>query len=180
MVTVSIIGTAGRDKSQSYSRELYDKMIFAAKYALAGLQDVTLVSGGAALSDHVAVSLYLEGFVDGLILHLPCKWTGSAFIDTGLYDWRQNPGRTSNIYHQRFSNIVGIDSLAEISRAIEKGATVYDHYNGFHARNSEVAKTDYMLAFTWSKTGAPVDGGTLDTWNKSKAQKIHIDLHTLV
>jgi len=50
--------------------------------------------------------------------------------------------------------------------------------HGFHNRNSQVAKSDYVIAFTWGKE-EPEDGGTLDTWNKSKGKKIHISLQEL-
>ena len=42
-----------------------------------------------------------------------------------------------------------------------------------------VAKSDYLIAFTWNKGNVPKDGGTLNTWNKCKNNKIHISLLTL-
>lgn len=185
MVKVSIIGTAGRDKTKVFSKELFNKMVAAAKYILANLTDVTLVSGGAAWADHVAVKLFLEGFTSKLILHLPCKWDNGKFIDNGNFDWRINPGRTANYYHGKFSEVLeqtstGIyfDTLSEIDAAIKKGAIITVN-NGFHARNNLVAQSEYLIAFTWSQNNSPTDGGTLDTWNKSNGQKYHVCLQIL-
>jgi hypothetical protein len=36
------------------------------------------------------------------------------------------------------------------------------------------------LAFTWSETASPADGGTLDTWNKCRGTKVHVSLHSLL
>lgn len=175
MVIVGIIGTAGRDKSQNYTVDLFNKMVSVCKYMLANLQEITLVSGGAAWADHVAVRLYLDGYVSKLILHLPCNWDNGKYYDNGSSDWRTNPGKMANNYHQKFSQILCTNSLEEINRAIEKGAEVHIH-RGFHARNTLVAKCDYLIALTWSDTDTPAAGGTLDTWNKCKAQKYHISL----
>jgi hypothetical protein len=52
---------------------------------------------------------------------------------------------------------------------------------GFHAQNSHIAhQADYPLAFTWSETASPADGGTLDTWNKCRGTKVHVSLHSLL
>ena len=178
MVKVSIIGTAGRDKSQKYTKELFDKMLHIAKYVLANMKDITLVSGGAAWADHIAVKLYLEGYVKDLELHLPCNWDNNQYLDNGKYYWKDNPGKTANSYHFNFSKTIGCNTLNEITLAINKGARIQVH-DGFHARNTEVANSEFLLAFTWSQENQPPDGGTLDTWNKSNAQKIHISLHQL-
>lgn len=178
MVIISVIGTAGRDKNANYTSELFTKMVRAAKYIMRNLTDITLVSGGAAWADHIAVRLYLEGFVSKLILHLPCEWDNNQYIDYGVYDWKTNPGKTSNYYHRKFSSILGVDTLQEINEAIKKGAEVHIH-KGFHLRNNPVAICDYMIAFTWSPTNVPADGGTLDTWNKCVSNKYHISLTIL-
>lgn len=167
MVIISIIGTAGRDKINTYTPELFNKMIITAKYMMRNLTNITLISGGAAWADHIAVCLYLEGFVSKLVLHLPCKWENNKirYFDTGEFNWRTNPGGTSNYYHSNFSRIIGRNSLLDINKAIEKGAEIVIH-DGFHLRNNPIANCDYMIAFTWSPTNIPAEGGTLDTWNK--------------
>lgn len=178
MVIIAIIGSAGRDNLQTYSAELFEKMVEAAKYMMRNLTDITLVSGGAALSDHVAVQLYLDNFVSKLVLHLPCEWNQTQYLDTGVQDWRVNPGKTSNYYHSKFSSILGRNTLKEIALAIDKGAKVNIH-KGFHVRNTYVARCDYMIAFTWSDSNIPVGGGTLDTWNKCTSVKYHVNLRFL-
>lgn len=178
MPLLSIIGTAGRDGRMTaavWQRVLLFLSAFIDSQAGLG---ITLVSGGAAWIDHLAVRLFLLGKVSKLVLHLPCPFDRmkQRFVDTqngetisgqrstGEYDWRINPGRTANYYHDKFSKQLGSNSLAEIELAIQKGATIYC-YNGFHARNKEIAKTDLLLAFTWSTNDTPADGGTKHTWD---------------
>lgn len=157
--------------------------------ASASAAAVHLVSGGAAWSDHIAVSLFLRGdptFYAQLTLHLPCKLvqdsssSSFAFSDTKVNDWRVNPGATANSYHRKFSSVIRRDSLAELHDAESKGALFLVH-NGFHARNAEVAKSTYVIAFSWAEGDAPDDGGTKQTWEKATAarKKIHVPLSTL-
>jgi hypothetical protein len=139
---------------------------------------IELVSGGAAWADHVAVRLFLDGKASSLTLHLPCPFVDGKYLDTGSNDWRTNPGQSANYYHQKFSQAMGCDTLADIQTAISKGANVVVGA-GFHQRNSQIAKSDVLLAFTWAVGDTPSDGGTLDTWNKCKAPKLHVQLNSL-
>ncbi|CAK9856659.1 unnamed protein product [Sphagnum jensenii] len=169
-------------------------------------QNVHLVSGGAAwsgdclsmfppctltslavmysASDHVAVALFLQGEADRLTLHLPCPFIRTVgkegFKDSGKKDWRSNPGRTANIYHVQFSQALGRSSTREIALSIDRGATVVTHA-GFHARNCLVAKSSFLIAFSWGAGEAPDDGGTKDTWDKCPASttRKHFSLHQL-
>lgn len=186
MTTVSIIGTAGRSH-QDPTITMYNKMISSAIRYLQSLSgEIILVSGGAAWSDHVAVHLYLNRQqyalpILGLRLYLPCAFDliTKRYVDTGSSDWRVNPGRISNIYHQQFSNAIGRNSLDELAHVIQDDHVYIEVFNGFHARNSRVAQSEYILAFTWGQN-EPEDGGTLDTWNKAKhAKRTHVNLATL-
>lgn len=186
-VCVAIIGTSGRTndtRNAGLTAAIFDQMI---QEALACLQrwglepaQTHLISGGAAWSDHVAVALFLRKQVAGLTLHLPCLFAEASFTDTGSSDWRTNPGRTANYYHALFSKKLGRDTLAEIAAARQQGAVLDTSLNGFYARNSSIAaKATHMLAFSWSDSGAPTDGGTADTWKKCRlpaARKAHISL----
>ncbi len=118
--------------------------------------------------------------ISKLTLYLPCKWKNGKHIDTGGFDWKTNPGRSANKYHKIFSEEMGYDTLQQINNAIKKGATMVCSDQGFHARNTLIAKNcDIMIAFSWSDGDTPEEGGTLDTWKKCKAKKIHISLNTL-
>ncbi len=179
MAVVAVVGTAGRDTYNVYTKELYDKMVAVVKHMIKDLTNVTLISGGAAWADHIAVKLYLEGYVSRLILHLPCEFIDNQYMDNGKSAWFDNPGRTSNTYHRKFSRIVGINSLTEITEAIKKGAQINVH-KGFHARNLLVAKCDHMIALTWHIGSEPSDGGTAHTWkNCQSTSKYHVSLSTL-
>jgi hypothetical protein len=54
-------------------------------------------------------------------------------------------------------------------------------HSGFHKRNTEIAKADILIAFSWSSKDYPTNGGTADTWKKSESsRKIHVNLCDLV
>jgi len=165
--TVSIIGLSHITESSKTTIEVYGKMINDCFVQIKNnwnlnSTNVTLVSGGCSFSDHIAVLLYLTGKFKGLTLYLPCKFDGK-FLDTGQFHWSQNPGRVLNKYHADFSREMGFDSLGDLTKAIEIGAKI-EVKNGFHARNSFVAKSDYVIAFSEGE----IIGGTLDTFNKAK------------
>jgi hypothetical protein len=180
---IAIIGTSGRnDDVSKLTPALFNSMqqktlqIITTTFGL-DVKNTTLVSGGAAWADHVAVKLFNDKKVQSLHLHLPCKWTGVRHLET-VGSWQVNPGRLANQCHFAFSRILGIDTLNEIEIARCLGATVKSDYKGFHDRNNAVANVDYLIAFTWSQGNCPEKGGTLDTWKKAKnAIKIHIPLH---
>lgn len=188
---IAIVGSAGRGEDGSrMSKPVFDAMVEKARDVISRegeLGDVVLVSGGAAWADHVAVDLYLQAHrkgeptLTGLALFLPCPFdlARDTFADTGVPDWRTNPGLSANKYHRDFSRAMGRDTLAELREAILCGARV-ETRNGFHDRNTEVAKADVLIAFTWSDGDRPVRGGTLDTWKKCKGKKVHVSLAGLI
>lgn len=170
-MTLGIIGTAGRGPDGDRLKEnpaYYRMMLCVAQTVSTVIGARSLVSGGAALSDHVAVRLFLDGHVNKLTLHLPVPWIGHGFKETGS---KMDTGRTSNWYHTLFSQVCGIDSLAEIQQAIEQGATIKSGAGGFKERNTDIAnEADVLLAFTFSGKETPNDGGTGDTWSKFAAK----------
>lgn len=117
-----------------------------------------------------------------LKLYFPCKWVdGSSpqFFDNKVNNFKINPGGTANKYHNNFKKTTGINSLMDIQCSIYLGAEIDTQCHGFHDRNTQVAKCDYLIAFSWG-IDSPTDGGTFDTWKKSKAVKRHVSLHSLV
>lgn len=188
LLKVAIIGTAGRDRSRTgLTAALYRKMMDRAVLLIkdfGGGKPVQLSSGGAAWADHVAVSLFLADRTSYpfLTLHLPCRLTiqnsTHMFVDTGVGDFRVNPGRSANRYHKHFSNITSRDSIGDIFHATDQGAKTEIH-NEFFERNTRVAKCDFLIAFTWATGDRPVDGGTEDTWSKCHARKVHVPMGEL-
>jgi len=203
-ITISIIGTAGRDQAAAgqLNKELFDAMCNHACHVIRNEwklkhskeRELTLVSGGSSWSDHVAVRLFLDSQyldeyqlnISNLILHLPCEFVQDLqhpkFHDNGKSSWRDNPGGYLNRLHQSFSHSMRQSSLMDLLTAIKLGAQVTTSA-GFHARNSHVAKSRYLLAFTWSETKEPSPGGTLDTWKKASfslaTTKLHVSLVSL-
>ena len=173
---IAIIGSAGR--TGTVSAEEYQKLLTFIKTKVPN--DAKLVSGGATLIDHLAVDLFLIDHVQKLKIYAPCRWDDNSFIDTGERDWRTNPGGLANYYHRKFSKSTGKNSLNEINQAIEKGAVFNCKYNSFHARNTQIAKADKLIALTFGNGDEPDDGGTLDTWKKSKSEKTHYPIAALL
>lgn len=169
------------------SQAIYEEMVRTALDTIQttfGLdpKQCDLISGGAAWSDHVAVTLFNRGDVHGLTIYAPCLFSGNKFVDNNQSkDWRVNPGYISNLYHGTFSAKIGGTTLLDIHDAQTKGAVIDTKYPGFHKRDGVIASTaTHMIAFSWSDTGAPSDGGTFYTWNRCHlplaTHKIHINL----
>jgi hypothetical protein len=172
----AIIGTAGRDKTIPMSMALWQWMLDKAKTLIP--RDAHLVSGGAAWADHIAVALFLEGYSDRLTLHLPAPLSKESgwFIGSD-----RGSAVAANFYHQKFSKIIGRNSLAELLEAATWSTcdgTFEDlpGYRGMFVRNAKVAQCEAMLAFTFGKGNEPATGGTLDTWNKCQGERLHVSL----
>lgn len=172
---IGVIGSAGRDGS--YTPELFARMEQCLHTFLQQYPEATLVSGGAAGADHLAVRAALRTNRSALI-YGPCPWDDvqHQFLDTGVEDWRVNPGKLANMYHRRFYEATGIPSLTELKTAQEQGKITYIPGKSFHQRNSLVADCDILLAFTFHHGTEPGDSGTADTWRKCRGTKYHLNL----
>jgi putative N-acetylmannosamine-6-phosphate epimerase len=89
------------------------------------------------------------------------------------------PGNISNYYHRQYSLEVfnhRDTSLRQIDKMSRDGEAIINIGAGFHDRNSQVALSDIVLAFTFGEGDTPLaDSGTYDTW--IKAQKNGKELH---
>lgn len=184
---LAIIGTAGRkDDGDKLNLSVWNNMKRTVYRFVKEKNIDHIISGGAAYADHLAVGLFNAHLVKKLELALPCEFDLELvkYKDTGIKDWRLNPGKTSNYYHKLFSDTCNIDSLAELKKAIEGGAEVKQD-GGFMARNSLVARAELLIAFTYGSGVYVKDGGTADTVKKfikhwgSNADAYHCDLHTM-
>lgn len=179
-MTIAIIGTAGRDKSKPMTAQLWDAMCDDARARVP--QGATLVSGGAAWADHLAVRLFLDGHAGGLILHLPSTFAHCRAFAGG----RGSAGSAANYYHGLFKVATGVDGIPEICDAVWRGAQYTTQapdigMGAFMIRNMEVAKmADTLIAYTWGERAAPADGGTAHTWRICKGSKTHVALATLL
>lgn len=172
---LAIIGTAGRDKDQTMDAPLWGRMLTDARARVSRAD--TLVSGGAAWADHLAVKLFLNGDAKALRLHLPAPFVDGKYAGPE----RDSAGSAANYYHGSFQQKTGVDGLAEISLAIERGADVtYEPeapgYGAMFARNKKVAaSSDVLIAYTFATGGEPEDGGTKSTWDQAvSATRIHV------
>ena len=173
--TFSIIGTAGRkDDAKRLSKNHFEAMCECARLLLKQLQETdygidTLVSGGSAWADHVAVKLFLNKEVPKLKLFFPCQFLGNvdAFDPVPLNNHERQRGYSTgeilNKYHARFSRKINCNSIGELQQAIQMGATVVVPRGGFHGRNALVAQSDVILAMTFGDKEWVKDGGTSNT-----------------
>jgi len=194
MTTVSIIGSARKIDIPIDVKaiDVYTAMCNVAyniitKTFKLSIDEVQLVSGGAAWSDHIVVTLFNKYEFKSGTLYLPCKFIQLSngryqYEDTGEHNWRVNPGKVSNYYHSKFKQATGIDSLNEIGQLSNNSNFKLDTSSfGFHNRNTDVAKSQYMIAFSMASGLEPNDGGTLDTWKKSTSiKKIHIAIPEII
>lgn len=184
MHTIGIIGTAGRgDDESKLSPQVYAAMREAVSGVIAPYGKARLVSGGAAVADHLAVQLFLAAPEMELRLHLPAPFDANVrqFVaSTSIF----NPGNTSNYYHRKFAKSCGVDSLGEIAEAILKRNAEVIVTPGFKQRNTKVANdADILIALTFGTGPAVKDGGTADTVRKfqlgRRGTTYHIDCHAM-
>ena len=152
---IGIIGTAGRREDQvRMSENLYSLMIADFKKRLKNInQPITLISGGAAWADHLAVTMFIKNIVTELELYFPCKW--NKFKNEFLSLEFRDSGSVANYYHGLFSKKLfnsKYETLTQIAQAIVLGAKIYENTNGFHARNLQVAvRSEILIAYTWGE-----------------------------
>ena len=202
---IGIIGSAGRGSDGAkWTPRIYKNCFkYLDNVALADvpIADRQLVSGGASWADHLAVSLFLSGKAGGLDIHMPCQfhldeeqnWMWSrklsipGYADTGVRDFKINPGGTLNYYHRLFSDKMQANTMAGIALAAYKGANLHVHYpmrvgdSPLHHRNLIVGRgLERLYAFTWGEDPTtPADGGTKHCWDHASGRKQHIPLHTM-
>jgi len=183
---VSIIGTSGRSLPKQF--QTLSTMEAMYQHCSAKLKTLPfkpiLVSGGASWADHLVVWLSIRESYS-VILHLPCLFINGRFQVRGYGDWKSNPGKTANYYHELFSGATGIDSLKELQTVIENPRNQIHVFSGFHARNRQIASSDYLLAYTWNQSNIdePEDGGTKFTWviaGKLGCKRRYVNIKTLI
>ena len=178
--TIGIIGTAGRkEDSDKLSAALYQKMKLETLKLIMPYtnKEITFVSGGAAVADHLAVHFFNTLPHTKLSLHLPAPFDQHAKQFVEEKGKMFNPGNIANYYHRKFQKWSGINSLGEIALAIEEGATVLVT-PGFKQRNSKVAAgSEVLIALTFGEGALLKDGGTADTFGKFLAKQSGISHH---
>ena len=169
---IAVIGTAGRKEDASkLNKEVYEAM-YQDLLSRVSLED-TLVSGGAAYADHLAVRAYLDGHVKHLVLHMPFTTKHAKCAQVSMY------------YYDRMYAVTGINVRADINAAIKKGAEVTtqpdtQNYSPMANRNKLVANDgDLLIAYTFGEGDVPKDGGTEITWDMSQGKKIHVPIPLL-
>ena len=184
---LAVIGTAGRDKTRvaAFTRSLWDAMVEDATSRAP--RNVTLVSGGAAWADHLAVRLFLNGSVAGLRLYLPSPFDTRSRLFEAPSGSAPSSGSVSNYYHQLFSDATGIDSRCELAQAIALGAEFHAEplqtgFAGLFARNARIASdAEGLLAYTWfdGTEPDPTSTGTRNTWDQFTGPRHHVSLSSL-
>jgi predicted NAD-dependent protein-ADP-ribosyltransferase YbiA (DUF1768 family) len=180
-VTLGVIGTAGRGENLTKEHFLFmverTKKAVAAIKAATGAEAIRLVSGGAAWSDHVAISLLMGAEVEALTLHLGAEFENNAFTVKEAND----AGDAMNKYHRQFS-LAMTDGESQSWSLEDIQAMVNTYWNdprderhqvtfqsgeikGLFDRNTLIAEdSDFLIAFTFGENG-PI-GGVKDTYDK--------------
>jgi hypothetical protein len=165
-VYFGICGTAFRkDDAKRCSKPIFDAMYIVADSLVKQCEESnykidTLISGGAAGADFVAVKLFLDKKVPRLKLFIPCRWNDGTFESKQEKD----PGSTLNYYHKKFQLATRINSLSQMQIAKGEGAEFISVKQGFFARNYLIAKySDFLLAMTFGKGSVVKSGGSSHT-----------------
>lgn len=182
MNKLAIIGTAGRKEDASgISISKWKDMKRIAAKMIQEHKIQSLISGGAAISDHICVQAFNSGFVKDLTLCLPCAFN----VETATFnDSFYGPGAITNLYHRRAHINLEFDGLKEIATAIRNGARVL-YADGFFARNEVIAREcDMILAFTFGSGAQLKPGGTAHTMRKflsrqAPEKSYHCDLNDM-
>ena len=182
-IKLAVIGTAGRgEDAPKINRELYVQMAGALKTVIAQVGPIDrLVSGGAAVADHLAVGFFLRDLVPGLSLHLPASYSRSfrAYVEP----FPKSAGSISNYWHREFSRKCGGNSLSALYDAITKPGCTSQTYMGFDRRNTAIAEeAEVVVAFTFGAEAVLKRGGTWGTMEQCLRREIptyHVDLHTM-
>jgi hypothetical protein len=182
---LSIIGTAGRGAdAKKITPELWNKVKRPVyDFIIKNDHTESLISGGAALSDHLCVQLYRKNLVRYLVLALPCPFDmeNCKFVEEGF----RSCGNTANYYHKLYSQAFNIDSLSQIKQVILNDAEVVIG-KGFLDRNLIVAKrANDCLAITFGDGPQLKDGGTAHTMRNfiklhGNDRAYHLNLNDLV
>jgi hypothetical protein len=173
-------GTAGRGTTiQSLSIEAYDLMYAAHKGVIQFYDVHTIVSGGAAWGDQLAIRAYLEGDIESLRINIPGMFdTKSCTFKVRDRNDKADHIKTCNHYHSQMEG-KGIPSRKQIAEAIEKGAQVYSYQDFFRRNIVSTQMARRMVAFTFASGDTPADGGTKFTWDRFNGPKVHIPIASL-
>lgn len=199
MTNLGIIGTALRGRDTEFdslcTKETYSKMLNKAREVFKELDVDTLVSGGAAFSDHIAVDLFYDYLGKSIRKD---KLKLFIYYPTKFLDLTSKIGKTLLYYHKYFSELVYSDensSIKDISYLVNTyPKQVYLHeesisnsYTGFFARNKKIALTsNYLLVFSYfDEHGNCLTKGTASTIkyflsNNTEDNIIKVDIRELV
>jgi hypothetical protein len=203
---IAVVGTSGRQEAGA-RLVAADFSAMVERVSRSVRPTDVLISGGAAWADHVAVQLFLDGKVGGLVLHLPGELmmkevpgeTPRMQFDNGGF---MTSGSTANLYHDQFATALGLqpgDTIAQLQQAIDKGAVVTfgngasptrsndTEISSFIARNRWIAQdaTRAMVTLSFDPTpNGPNDGGSGHAvrehkrWNPG-AKQLHLDIRQI-
>jgi hypothetical protein len=188
---IGICGSSGRNVA--LTKEQYITAYNRVEGVIQGFnvpwEDITLVSGGSAWMDHIAVSLFKKHPSSKLVIHFPCSviW----IMDDGA-DQRGSLAGSQCAYrlrelHDEFTKKTGRDTLTGLFTAIKHPNASYTSSVDFLSRNLKVGDVDILIAVTtgYDHTSSseekhtrfmdPKSTGTAHCWKNSTAPiRIHL------
>jgi hypothetical protein len=155
--------------------------------------NTTLVSGGAAGADHLAVRLWRAGLAETLELHLP------AALGPQGFDRNHESGVRIAESHRTFQRQLAVSSVDELLAAARDGARVSSAEGVAASSEAIAAAADALIAYTFSpacdvvaaRPGEPAfadssaaglaAGSTAETWRLAHraGRKTHVQLNLL-
>jgi len=172
---LAIIGSTGRSTvdHQQWNENTFEAAIASIQYLLEQVwkispEHVTLVSGGSAWAQHVAVGLFLRQHIAasivegdplpsvsisdvpvfaGLELHFPCGWDGR----TGKFSEETWQGRQLNLRHDVCSSSLHHSTHLDL-RSVRAfpGCRFIVHPGKFQTRNHSLVSTcTHLVSFQW-------------------------------
>ena len=197
-IKLGIIGTAFRGKDTDYdailTKDLFLNKIYPkALEIIKELKVDTVISGGAAGIDHLAILIYEHEFdtIKKLEIYYPTKFTDTITLIA----------KTLIKYHLNFSTIcfdnpycslgqLGFYKTSAELLSFKEPITFSEEpistkYEGFFNRNKKIANnSDYLLVFSYFDNGNCLTNGTKNTIDKflkvnSKNNLIKIDIRDL-
>ncbi len=183
---LAIIGSAGRkDDAAKLTLPLWNDTKRLIARFVKEREIKSVISGGSAGMDHLAVGLFNAKLITSLTIAFPAyyEWHTGRYCDNGARDSVDNPGATLNRLHEAFGAIIGRDTLGEIKTALYSGAAEIIA-DSFMERNGIVASdADAVIAFTFGAGPRLKAGGSASTARKYLARGgkalYHVDLHTM-
>lgn len=163
------VAITGEYKDLIINKELYYKALYKADNYLSARfgknnDTITLICGGGASYDHIAIDLFLNKEYDfktnvtEIEIYLPCEFE-KKFVNNDIF----------NILHTNFSKKIKYNTFNDFIKVKEKGGKIINS-GSFDNRIKALCDNSELLLIFGQK-------GTI--WNRTKFPKVYFNLNDL-